>query len=56
MSQVMSKGRSSDSDRVSMRVTATLNLHRQLKEGAIPPAVDGVPQILHSVGSPPIEM
>ena len=53
----MSKGRSSDSDRVSMRVTATLiNLHPQLKEGAIPPAVDGVPQILHYVGSPPIEM
>ena len=41
---------------MSMRVTATLNLHHQLKEGAIPPDVDGVPQILHSVGSPPIEM
>ena len=39
-----------------MRMTATLNLHHLLKEGAIPPEVDGVPQILPSVGSPPIEM
>ena len=39
-----------------MRLTTTLDFHYQLKEGAIPPEVDGVPQILHSVGSPPIEM
>ena len=37
-----------------MIVTATHNLQHQLQEGPIPAEVDGVPQILHSIGSLPI--
>ena len=39
-----SEGKTSDRDSVSVN------------EIDIPPEVDGVPQILHSEGSPPIEM
>lgn len=39
-----------------MRVTAILNFLHQLKDGALPPEEDGVPQVLHFVRSPPIEM
>lgn len=41
---------------VTARVTPILNFRHQLKDGAMPPEVDGVPQVLHFVGSPPIEM
>ena len=58
VSQTAKERRVTETVWVSMRVTATLNFHHQLKEGAIPPEVDGVPQILPFVGSPPkiIEM